>query len=45
MLLFLHHFMFGLFGKNRDRISKIFAWVVGIGVIVSMLLAYFSLLF
>ena len=45
MLLFFHLTMFGLFGKNRDRISKIFAWVVGIGVIVSMLLAYFSLLF
>jgi hypothetical protein len=37
--------MFGLFGKNRERINKIFAWVVGVGVIFSMLAAYFSLLF
>lgn len=37
--------VFIMFGKNRDRVTKIFAWVVGIGVIVSMLLAYFSLLF
>ncbi len=37
--------MLGMFGKNRDRNSKIFAWVVGVAVIASMLLAYFSLLF
>jgi hypothetical protein len=37
--------MFGMFGKNRDRYNKIFSWVVGVAVIASMLLAYFSLLF
>ncbi len=37
--------MFGLFGKHRDRFTKIFAWVVGTLVIASMIVAYFSLLF
>jgi hypothetical protein len=37
--------MFGLFGKNRERNSKIFSWIIGVAVIVSMLAAYFSLLF
>lgn len=36
--------MFGLYGKNRDRNNKIFSWVIGVAVITSMLLAYFSLL-
>jgi hypothetical protein len=35
--------MFGLYGKNRDKISNIFSWVVGIIVILSMVLAYFAL--
>jgi hypothetical protein len=34
-----------MFGKNRDRNTKIFAWVIGIAVIASMLLAYFAALF
>jgi hypothetical protein len=37
--------MFGLYGKNRERNSKIFSWVIGVLVIGSMLAAYFSLLF
>ena len=45
MLLYSYLIMFGLFGKNREKVSKIFAWVVGVAVIASMLLAYFSLLF
>jgi hypothetical protein len=36
--------MFGMFGKNRDKINKVFAWVIGIIVIASMVMAYFSLL-
>jgi hypothetical protein len=36
--------MFGMFGKNRDRVNRVFAWVIGIVVIASMVLAYFSLL-
>lgn len=36
--------MFGMFGKNRDKVNKVFAWVIGIIVISSMILAYFSLL-
>lgn len=34
--------MFGLFGKNRDKFTKIFSWVIGIIVIVSMVGAYFA---
>lgn len=34
--------MFGMFGKNRDKINRIFAWVIGIIVIASMILAYFA---
>jgi hypothetical protein len=33
-----------MFGKNRDKINRIFAWVIGITVISSMLLAYFAML-
>jgi hypothetical protein len=36
--------MFGMFGKNRDKVTKIFSWAIGIVVIASMILAYFSLL-
>ena len=36
--------MFGMFGKNRDRVNRVFAWVIGILVIASMIMAYFSLL-
>ena len=36
--------MFGMFGKNRDKVNKVFAWVIGVDVIASMVLAYFSLL-
>lgn len=34
--------MFGLFGKNRDRFTKIFSWVIGIIVIASMIGASFA---
>ena len=37
--------MFDLFGKNRDRNTRIFAALLGVVVIVSMVFAYFSLLF
>lgn len=37
--------MFGFFGKNRDRNTRIFGGLLGVVVIVSMLFAYFSLLF
>lgn len=36
--------MFGMFGKNRDKVTKIFSWVIGIVVITSMVLAYFATL-
>ncbi len=35
--------MFGMFGKNRDKVNKVFSWTIGIVVILSMILAYFSL--
>ena len=34
--------MFGMFGKNRDKVNKIFSWVIGIIVIGSMIMAYFA---
>ncbi len=37
--------MFDLFGKNRDRNTRIFGSIVGVLVIGSMLFAYFALLF
>lgn len=37
--------MFDLFGKNRDRNTRIFGWVLGVVIIFSMLFSYFSLLF
>ena len=37
--------MLGLYGKNRERNTKIFAWVIGVLVIASMVLAYFAMLF
>jgi hypothetical protein len=37
--------MFDLFGKNRDRNTRIFAIILGAVVIVSMVFSYFSLLF
>ena len=37
--------MFDLFGKNRDRNTRIFGSILGVVVIVSMVFAYFSLLF
>jgi len=36
--------MFGMFGKNRDRVTRVFSWVIGVVVIASMVLAYFSML-
>jgi hypothetical protein len=36
--------MFGMFGKNRDKVNRIFSWVIGIIVILSMVLAYFAML-
>ena len=36
--------MFGIFGKNRDRFNKVFSWTIGVIVIASMIMAYFSLL-
>lgn len=36
--------MFGMFGKNRDKVTRIFAWVLGVCVIASMVLSYFALL-
>ena len=36
--------MFGLFGKNKDRNTRIVAWFLGIAVSISMILASFSLL-
>lgn len=35
--------MFGMFGRNRDKVNKIFSWVIGIIVIASMIMAYFAL--
>jgi hypothetical protein len=37
--------MMGMFGKNRDKFTKIFSWVVGVIVIGSMVGAYFASLF
>lgn len=37
--------MFDLFGKNRDRNTRILGWALGIVVILSMVFSYFSLLF
>lgn len=37
--------MFDLFGKNRARNTRIFGSILGVVVIVSMVFAYFSLLF
>ena len=34
-----------MFGKNHQRYAKVLAGILGIAVIASMLLAYFSLLF
>lgn len=36
--------MFGMFGRNREKVNKIFAWAIGIVVIASMIMAYFALL-
>jgi hypothetical protein len=37
--------VFDLFGKNRERNTKILGWVLAVVVIVSMVFSYFSLLF
>jgi hypothetical protein len=37
--------MFDLFGKNRDRNTRIFGGMLAVVVIASMVFAYFSLLF
>ena len=37
--------MFDLFGKNRDRNTRIFGGLLAVVVITSMVFAYFSLLF
>ncbi len=35
--------MLGMFGKNRDRNMRIFAWVIGIVVIASMIISSFAI--
>ena len=35
--------MFDLFGKNRDRYTRIIGMVIGVVVIASMILSYFAL--
>jgi len=37
--------MFDMFGKNRDRNTRIMGGLLAVVVITSMLFAYFSLLF
>lgn len=36
--------MFDLFGKNRDRNTRIFGGVLAVVIILSMIFSYFSLL-
>jgi hypothetical protein len=33
-----------MFGKNRDKVTKVFSWVIGVVVIASMVFAYFAML-
>jgi hypothetical protein len=37
--------MFGLYGKNRDRATKIFGVILSVIVILSMVFASFAYLF
>ena len=37
--------MFDMFGKNRDRNTRIFGSILGVVIIASMVFAYFALLF
>jgi predicted nucleic acid-binding Zn ribbon protein len=35
--------MFGLFGKNRDKATRIISIVLGAVIIISMVVSYFAL--